>query len=78
MLVTFAHGVCVLCCVLQDAFKLAVWGSLESPPSQKKAAAGTKRKAAEVDVSAQQEMDEFMLLGSQAVCLHCIQPDTLI
>jgi hypothetical protein len=40
------------CCVLQDAFKLAVWGSLEGPPSQKKAAAGTKRKAAEVDVSA--------------------------
>jgi hypothetical protein len=38
--------------LLQDAFKLAVWGSTEGPPTQKKAAAaGTKRKAAEVDVS---------------------------
>jgi hypothetical protein len=41
------------CCGLQDAFKLAMWGSLEGPPAQKKAAAaGTKRKAAEDDVSA--------------------------
>uniref|UniRef100_A0A383WJP1 SAP domain-containing protein n=1 Tax=Tetradesmus obliquus TaxID=3088 RepID=A0A383WJP1_TETOB len=39
-----------------DAFKLAVWGSTDGPPAQKKAAAaGTKRKAAEVDGTVAEE-----------------------
>ncbi|WIA31185.1 hypothetical protein OEZ86_001190 [Tetradesmus obliquus] len=45
-----AHGATI------DAFKLAVWGSTDGPPAQKKAAAaGTKRKAAEVDGTVAEE-----------------------